>query len=38
MIIDCAHYRDGHRQQEGQVSLEEAAASPSAEITARQAA
>ena len=26
MIIDCAHYRDGHRQEEGPVSLEEAAA------------
>jgi magnesium transporter len=26
VIIDCAHYRDGHRQEEGPVSLEEAAA------------
>ncbi len=26
MIIDCAHYQDGHRQEEGAVSLEEAAA------------
>ena len=26
MIIDCAHYRDGRRQEEGPVSLEEAAA------------
>jgi magnesium transporter len=26
MIIDCAHYRDGRRQDEGPVSLEEAAA------------
>ena len=26
MIIDCAHYQDGHRQEEGPVSLEEAAA------------
>ena len=26
MIIDCAHYQDGRRQEEGPVSLEEAAA------------
>jgi magnesium transporter len=26
VIIDCAHYRDGRRQEEGPVSLEEAAA------------
>ena len=26
MIIDCAHYRDGRRQEEGPVSLEDAAA------------
>lgn len=26
MIIDCAHYRDGRRQGEGAVPLEEAAA------------
>src|SRR5216683_2236794 len=26
MIIDCAHYQDGRRQEEGAVSLEEAAA------------
>src|SRR5207247_3534715 len=26
MIIDCAHYRDGRRQEEGAVPLEEAAA------------
>jgi magnesium transporter len=26
MIIDCAHYQDGRRRDEGQVSLEEAAA------------
>ncbi len=26
MIIDCAHYQDGRRQDEGAVSLEEAAA------------
>jgi magnesium transporter len=26
MIIDCAHYRDGHRQHEGPIPLEEAAA------------
>jgi magnesium transporter len=26
MIIDCAHYRDGRRQHEGAMSLEEAAA------------
>jgi magnesium transporter len=26
MIIDCAHYKDGRRQEEGPVSLEEAAA------------
>ena len=25
MIIDCAHYRDGRRQESGPVSLEEAA-------------
>jgi magnesium transporter len=25
MIVDCAHYRDGERQHEGQLSLEEAA-------------
>jgi magnesium transporter len=26
MIIDCAHYRDGRRQHEGPMPLEEAAA------------
>ncbi|MFY9927898.1 MAG: magnesium and cobalt transport protein CorA [Streptosporangiaceae bacterium] len=26
MIIDCAHYQDGHRREQGAVSLEEAAA------------
>jgi len=26
MIIDCAHYQDGRRRDEGAVSLEEAAA------------
>ncbi|MER8185224.1 magnesium and cobalt transport protein CorA [Kitasatospora sp. NPDC094015] len=26
MIVDCAHYRDGHRQQEGPIPLEQAAA------------
>ena len=26
MIIDCAHYQDGHRQEEGPVPLDEAAA------------
>ena len=26
MIVDCAHYQDGHRRDEGAVSLEEAAA------------
>ncbi|MEU0834460.1 magnesium and cobalt transport protein CorA [Streptomyces sp. NPDC005969] len=26
MIVDCAHYRDGRRQQEGPMSLEQAAA------------
>ncbi|MEV4612479.1 magnesium and cobalt transport protein CorA [Kitasatospora sp. NPDC049258] len=26
MIVDCAHYRDGRRQQEGSIPLEEAAA------------
>src|SRR5215472_8280137 len=26
MIIDCAHYQDGHRRDEGAVPLEEAAA------------
>ncbi|MET9959891.1 CorA family divalent cation transporter [Streptomyces sp. NPDC006326] len=26
MIVDCAHYRDGHRQQEGPMSLDQAAA------------
>ncbi len=26
MIIDCAHYQDGRRQEEGPVPLEEAAA------------
>jgi magnesium transporter len=26
MIVDCAHYRDGHRQHEGPMPLEEAAA------------
>ena len=26
MIIDCAHYQDGRRQEEGAVPLEEAAA------------
>jgi magnesium transporter len=26
MIIDCAHYQDGHRQEDGPVSVEEAAA------------
>jgi hypothetical protein len=26
MIIDCAHYQDGHRSDEGAVPLEEAAA------------
>jgi magnesium transporter len=24
MIIDCAHYKDGERQHEGKLSLEEA--------------
>ncbi len=26
MIVDCAHYKDGHRRDAGLVSLEEAAA------------
>jgi len=26
MIVDCAHYKDGHRRDDGSVSLEEAAA------------
>jgi magnesium transporter len=26
MIVDCAHYKDGHRREDGQVPLEEAAA------------
>ena len=26
MIIDCAHYQEGRRQEEGAVALEEAAA------------
>ena len=26
MIVDCAHYKDGHRSNDGPVSLEEAAA------------